>query len=132
MTANHNRQAQEYAFHAFGGQSDGWDGCNLTGGKSLAVAQPKNRALSFLVFSCRNLPQDFVNLLELKTLAHRGKAISDGGFQAVLDGFYDRFSLAGTALGGQRSLEMIVDYVGRNHLQESINRILLPRLERPQ
>jgi hypothetical protein len=132
MTANHSGQAHEHAFHPFCGQSDRWDGCDLAGGKSLPVAKPKNRTLSFLVLPSRNLGQDLVDLLELKTVAHNIKAVGAGRFRVHLDWFHDRFRLACAPLCGQRRLETIMDDVGRNHLQKSINGIFVPRLERPQ
>src|ERR1035437_2305940 len=132
MTANHCRKAHEHTFHSLGGESDRWDGCDLTGGKSLPVAKPENRALSILILPRRNLSQDFVDLLELKTLADSIKAVGAGHFRGDLDWFHDCFRFACAPLCGPRRLEMIVDDIGRNHLQKSINGIFLPRLERPQ
>ena len=132
MTANHSRQAHENALNTFGGQSDRGDGCDLAGGKSLAVAQPENRALSCLILSRRKLGQDLVELLELKTLAHCIKAVGASRFRAHLDWFHDRFRLACAPLCGQRGLEMIMDDIGRNHFQKSINGIFVAGLERPQ
>src|SRR6266851_6222059 len=107
MTANYCRQAHEHAFHPLCGQFDRWDGCDLTGGKSLPVAKPKNRELSSLVLPRRNLSQDLVDLLKLKTLAHSIKAVGTGHFRADLDWFRDRVRLACAPLCGQRRLEMI-------------------------
>ncbi len=132
MTADHDRQTHEYALHTFGGQSERRDRGNLTGGQALPMAQPKNRALSFLVLACGNQPQSLVNLLELETLAHDGKAVRRRGRRVVLDGIHDRFCLACPPFHGERGLEMIVDYIGRNHFQESINGIFLSRLEGAQ
>ena len=132
MTANHNCQTHEHAFHPVGGQADRWDGRDLTGTQSLAVAKPKNCALSFLILPHRELCQDLVELLELKAAAHNIKAVGAGRFSVDLDRFRDRFRLGRSSLCGQRRLEMIVDDIGRNHFQESKNGIFMPRLERAQ
>ena len=72
------RQAHEYAFHSFCGQPDRGHGRYLTGGKPLAVAKPKNRAFSFLIFPGSDQHQDLVNLLQLETLAYRSKLSGSG------------------------------------------------------
>ena len=128
VTANHGYQAHEDAFHSLGGQSDRGDGCDLTGGKALAVAKPKNRTLSFLILARRKLSQDLVDLRDLKALAYRIPAVGAGGFRVDRDLVHERFGLPRTPLCGQRRLEMIVDDVGRNHLQKPINGIFVVRL----
>src|SRR5450631_1065435 len=132
MTANHNREAHEHAFHALCSQSDGGDGCDLTGGQSLAVTKPKNDALFFLIFPSRNLSEDLLDSLELKTAAHRLEAVGTGRSWLQLDWLHDRVGQARAPLCGQCRLEMIVDDIRRDHLQESVNGIFVARLERPQ
>jgi hypothetical protein len=80
MTTDHNRQAHEYAFHAFRSQPNPWDGCNLTGGKSKAVAKPENRALFLLVLTGRHLFQDFFDLMELKMLSYLIESLAAASF----------------------------------------------------
>jgi len=134
VTANHGRQAQKDALNAFGGQSDRGHSSDLTGGKSLPVTKPKNCALSFLILPGGDQSENSVDLLDLKAPAYCIGAIGDGGSEAVLEASYliERFGVPCTPFRGQERLEMIVDDIDRDHLQESINRIFVPRLERSQ
>jgi hypothetical protein len=96
------------------------------------VTKPKNDALSFLIVPGRNLSEDLFDLLKLKTAAHSLEAVGSGCSWLHLHWFHDRFCQACASLCGQGRLEMIVDYIGGNHLQESVNGIFVPRLERSQ
>lgn len=120
MTSDHRRQAHEHAFHTFRGQPDRGDGRDLASGKSLAVAQPENRALSFLIFPGGNLPENLVDMLKLHTLAYGVKAVGASCFQLYFDWFYfpiaDSYGLNYATLCSQRAFEMIMNNVCRNYL----------------
>src|SRR5271166_705129 len=100
MTSNHNSQTQEHAFHAFGGESNPWDGCNLTGGKSKPVAEPENRALFPLVLTGSHLFQDFFDLMKLKVFSYLVKGLAPICSLVELARFQNHFHEASATLHG--------------------------------
>jgi len=117
VTANHNCQAHQHAFHTLRRQANGWDGCYLAGSKSLPVAKPENRAISFLVLppqlvseSCRSAPA------EIRWLT-ASKLSLTVVFGVDLRCFPDCFRLARAPFCRPRGLEMIVDDIRRHHFQ---------------
>lgn len=132
MTANHNRESQQHAFDPFRRQSDRRDRRDLTGGEPLPVAQPEDHPLFFLVFAGGDLDQYLVDFLELNALADSVKAVGPSHFGAELDRLRDGFGLGCASFRGQCAFEMIVDDIGSDHLEKSVNGVFTLRLERPQ
>ena len=96
------------------------------------VTKPKNRVFSALILACRNFSQDFIDLIQLKTLGCYVKRVGTRGSAVDLDGFHDRLDLTGAALSGPRRLEMVADNIGGHYLQEPINGIFMLGPERCQ
>jgi len=69
------------------------------------VAKPKDRPFSFLVVSCRNLSQDFVNLLQLKTLGRYIKGVIRARLLVDLDRFHNRFGLTAPRFAASADLK---------------------------
>ena len=132
MTPDHARQSHQNAFHSLGGQLHAGNRCDFTSRKPLAVAQPENSYLSLLVFACRNQSQDLVDLLQLNPLAHSVKTVWAYRSRIDLKGLDYRFRLVRAPLHGQGRLVMIVDDIGRDHFQKSVNGIFVPRVEGSQ
>src|SRR5271163_4733642 len=100
MRANQNPQAHEHALHTLGGQADGGDRCDLTGGQSLPVAKPENGAFSLLVLARRNLPQSLIDLLQLKAFVYSGETVRVRSGWSDLGGLGDGVGFACPALYG--------------------------------
>ena len=102
VAANHNRQAHQNAFHPFRSQLNRGNGCNLTGGKPMAVAKPENSALSLLILTGRHMFQDFFDLIELETLRNLIKAVG-AACSSVESGWSMITSVPSAPLHGQRA-----------------------------
>lgn len=124
-------EAHENALNSLGGESNGGDGSDLGCGKPLAMAKPKDGALFLLILAGGNRSENPVDLVELDTAADDREAVGVR-YRFPLGGDSDRVGHAGSALGGHRRLEMIVDDVVGHDFQESVNGVFAEGLERAQ
>jgi len=132
VTLDHLRHPPKGRFHAFGIQTDPWDGGDRLGSHPIPVVKPKDSPISHQNFADVKLADNFVNLAERNDVVHR-KATSTSGSRLVRRRLFGEcFGLAGISFPGQLGLEVVEHYAGCNNFEKSKDRVLMPGMELPQ
>src|ERR1022692_4000509 len=120
MTTNSRHKPQKHTLYSLCSQSDGGDGCDFAGCKSLLVTEPEDYPLLLLIFPVRKPDQNAIYMLQFQIPVEGGSAVAGDGFRIYLHGLIDYICLVGATLPGQGGLEMIMGNIGGHHLQVSV------------